>query len=81
MNFYMETKKFVLLDIDYITENNEAVIRLFGRICGTDDDELIIALDRSFKPYIYVLPYDVNACIDELSDLRTLKVEKSVKKI
>jgi DNA polymerase I len=76
----METKKFVLLDIDYITENNEAVIRLFGKLCGEDDDELIIALDRSFKPYIYVLPYDVNKCINELSELELRKVEKIRKK-
>ena len=80
MNFCMETKKFVLLDIDYITENNEAVIRLFGRISGEDDDEFIIALDKSFKPYIYALPYDVNECIDELSDLELKKVEKISKK-
>ena len=80
MNFCMETKKFVLLDIDYITENNEAVIRLFGRVYGKDDDEFIIALDKSFKPYIYVLPYDINECIDELSNLELKKVEKISKK-
>jgi DNA polymerase I len=77
----METKKFVLLDIDYITENNEAVIRLFGKLIGEDDEnESIISLDRSFKPYIYVLPYDVNECIDELSELELRKVEKIRKK-
>jgi len=30
----MDTKKFVLLDIDYITRNSLAVIRLFGKIIG-----------------------------------------------
>ncbi len=75
----METKKFVLLDIDYITENNEAVIRLFGKLTRENDDKSIIALDRSFKPYIYVLPYDIDECIHELSELELLKVERICK--
>ena len=46
----METKKFVLLDIDYITENNEAVIRLFGKPpLEENDDKSIIALRSKLK--------------------------------
>jgi DNA polymerase I len=72
----MENKKFVLLDIDYITKNNAAVIRLFGKITGEDHEGSIIALDKNFKPYIYVIPHDVDECINELSELELRKVDK-----
>ena len=68
----METKQFVLLDIDYITKNHTAVIRLFGRLIGENNGS-ITALDRSFKPYIYVQPHDFDDCINELSELKLLK--------
>jgi DNA polymerase I len=71
----METRKFVLLDIDYITKNSNAVIRLFGKLIG-ENEESIIAHDKSFKPYIYVHPNDIHACIKELSELELFKVEK-----
>ncbi|OPY22822.1 MAG: DNA polymerase [Methanobacterium sp. PtaU1.Bin242] len=76
----MESKKFVLLDIDYITENDEAVVRLFGRLIGEDSNQSIIALDKSFKPYIYVHPHDVEECITDLRELKVLKIEKVRKK-
>jgi len=76
----MESKKFVLLDIDYVTENDEAVVRLFGKLVGEEGNRSIIAKDKSFKPYIYVLPYDIEACITELEDLNIQKVEKVKKK-
>ena len=44
----METKKIVLNDIDYITFNDKAVIRLF--VIDPDSQENIIAYDDSFKP-------------------------------
>ena len=76
----METKKFVLLDIDYITKNRVAVIRLFGKLLGENNERSkIIVLDRSFKPYIYVHPHDFDDCTNELgglSELGLLKVEK-----
>jgi DNA polymerase I len=75
----MDTKKFVLLDIDYITKNNAAVIRSFGKLLGENEGGSIIALDRSFKPYMYVLPYDVEECIAELGSLNLLKIEKVIK--
>lgn len=76
----METKKFVLLDIDYITEDNEAIIRLFGKLTGEKSHRSIIALDKKFKPYIYVIPYDDEECLTELSKLEVLEVEKISKK-
>ena len=63
----METKKFVLLDIDYITKNRIPIIRLFGK---DENGESIMALDRSFRHYLYVLPYDVDDCINELKRIR-----------
>ncbi|MEN6552551.1 MAG: DNA-directed DNA polymerase [Methanobacterium sp.] len=72
----MITKKFVLLDIDYITRNQEPTIRLFGKLLGDNDQRHIITLDNSFKPYIYVVPHDFDDCIDELIDLGLNVVEK-----
>ena len=72
----MQTKKFVLLDIDYVTQNGEAVIRLFGKLVGENDQHRIIVLDKSFKPYIYVIPSDINACNHDLIKLGLSSVEK-----
>ncbi|MBM4241443.1 MAG: DNA polymerase, partial [Euryarchaeota archaeon] len=76
----METKKFVLLDIDYVTENNKPVVRLFGRECGNSSAESIIALDKNFKPYIYVIPNDMHLCIQQLDEMDIKNVEKLTKK-
>ncbi len=70
----------MLLDIDYVTENDQAVIRLFGKLTGENGGKHIIAMDRDFKPYIYVLPYDVGECIDDLNQLEVRKIEKVQKK-
>ena len=72
----METKQFVLLDIDYITKNRIPVIRLFGKLIEENGEgSKIIALDRRFKPYIYIHPNNVDDCIKELAVLE-LEVEK-----
>lgn len=71
----METKKFVLLDIDYITKNSKPIVRLFGRLIGAGKNGTIIAMDKNFKPYIYVLPSDLEGCINDLSGLGLSKVE------
>jgi len=74
----METKKFILLDIDYVTRYGRPIIRLFGKI--PDEDKSIIALDKNFKPYIYILPLDVEECIAELTGFELLKIEKQRKR-
>ena len=74
--FGMDTKKFLLLDIDYITERNEAVIRLFGKLIGEENELSIIAKDRSFKSYIYVLPFDEEVCIKELNELELRRTSR-----
>ncbi|HTX60998.1 MAG TPA: DNA-directed DNA polymerase [Methanobacterium sp.] len=76
----METKRFLLLDIDYVTENDVAVVRLFGKIRGEEENKSIIAKDRSFKPYIYVHPHEIEDCISELGELNLKKIEKVRKK-
>lgn len=76
----MESKKFVLLDIDYVTKNEEAVVRLFGKLVGEDGNRSIIAKDKNFKPYIYVLPHDIETCITDLEELNLQKIEKVEKK-
>lgn len=70
----------MLLDIDYITENDKPMVRLFGRLQGEDEDKSIIALDKSFKPYIYVLPYDVEECLSQLRELKLQKIKRVEKK-
>ncbi|EKF85279.1 DNA-directed DNA polymerase [Methanobacterium formicicum] len=78
----MITKKFVLLDIDYITRNHEPVIRLFGKLVGDNEEGHIIVMDKSFRPYIYVIPSDhsrLDDCTRQLSELKLLSVEKVIK--
>ena len=64
----MESRKFVLLDIDYITEDDKAVIRMFGRLKGDEEGQSIIVLDKNFKPYIYVLPLNPEQCLADLNE-------------
>lgn len=73
----METKEFILLDIDYVTRNGSAVIRLFGKLL---DGRSIIALDKSFKHYMYMLPVVVDDCMNDLSEFDLLKIEKQRKR-
>lgn len=72
----MTTEKFILLDIDYVTRNREPIIRLFGKLLGDNEQRHIISLDNSFKPYIYVIPFDFDICISELRGLGLSVVEK-----
>ena len=43
-----------LIDADYITENERAVVRLWCK----DEDGIFIVYDRNFTPYFYVIPYE-----------------------
>lgn len=70
----------MLLDIDYITRNSKPVVRLFGKLLGENERRSIIALDKNFKPYIYVLPHDVEECLTELTELKVGKIERVLKK-
>jgi DNA polymerase I len=70
----MESKRFVLLDIDYITEDDKAVIRLFGKLKGAEEGESIIALDKGFKPYIYVVPYNAEECVEDLNEFDDIEM-------
>jgi DNA polymerase, archaea type len=76
----METKRMVLLDIDYVTEGEKPVVRLFGREIGYEGARSIIVLDRSFQPYIYVEPYDPEICLGQIEELDVLQVEKERKR-
>jgi len=75
----MEKRNIILLDIDYITHEEKAVVRLFGKKKAKDgktSEKRIIALDDTFEPYIYVIANDMEQCKE---DLKTLNPE--VKKI
>lgn len=77
----METKRFILLDIDYVSENGLPVVRLFGKERGKDEGRSIIALDRHFRPYIYVIPHgDMEKCIQQIETLEIDEVRKVQKK-
>lgn len=70
----MKTKRFILLDIDYLTKLGKPIIRLFGKIPG--ENKSIIALDKNFYPYFYVIPHDFKECMADLEQFRVLKIEK-----
>lgn len=73
----METKRFILLDIDYVTENGRPVVRLFGKESSGEEGRSVIALDRHFRPYVYVIPEgNIEDCA---SQLRTLEVDEVVR--
>lgn len=74
----MQTKTILLNDIDYVTRNDKAVIRLFGT--DPESNENIIAYDNSFVPYMYVLPYDIDECLVQLRDLglENLELESKI---
>jgi DNA polymerase, archaea type len=68
----MENRNIILLDIDYITYEEKAVIRLFGKEkdeSGKTGEKKIIALDDTFEPYIYVIPNDIEQCQEDLKNL------------
>ena len=64
----MQEYTFCLLDIDYILEDNRPVIRIFGR---TDKGKSIVAFDKSFKPYFYVLAKDPEKTAKDLKELKS----------
>ena len=76
----METKNIILLDIDYITNDEKAVVRLFGKMKGDKEGKNIIAIDDSFEPYIYVISDDFKTCTKELEELNPEKIEIVEKK-
>jgi len=73
----METKKIVLNDIDYITFNDKAVVRLFG--IDSDSQENIIAYDDSFLPYMYVLTDEIEETTSQLKQLDLDNIELETK--
>lgn len=50
-----------LLDVDYVTENDRAVVRLWCK----DDRGVFVAYDRNFLPYFYV----IGCSADKISNL------------
>ena len=56
----MIKRNIVILDIDYITEDEKPVIRLLAREVNKENPKKIIALDYNFTPYFYIEPNDIN---------------------
>jgi len=81
----MEKRNIILLDIDYITHGEKAVVRLFGKEKlenGKTSEKKIIALDDTFEPYIYVIANDMKQCQEDLENLdsKVKKIETVQKK-
>ncbi len=70
----------LLLDVDYITKDNKAILRLFLR----DSEKAFVVYDENFEPYFYVFPKDsldnTKKDIENLNDKRIIKIEKCKKK-
>lgn len=69
----METKRFLLMDVDYVTRYGQPVIRLFGKMIP--GNRSIIARDPNFQPYLYLLPFHAEECITELTEFKLPKIE------
>ena len=70
-------QKVIVLDIDYVLDNNEPVVRLFAK----DKDKSIILIDNRFKPYLYVVSKEIDLTIKLIkSELEVYDVEKVIKK-
>lgn len=71
-------KEVVVLDIDYVTEDEKPVIRLFAK----ENENNVILIDDSFEPYLYVIPADdMDECKSQIiEEIPDVKVEHVVKK-
>lgn len=70
----MIEREMIVLDIDYITENDKPIIRLLGREPG-ENPKKIIAFDNSFEPYFYIETKDLNQCLKDLEKYDTKNIE------
>ncbi len=62
-----------LIDADYITENERAVVRLW---CKDDEGRDVVVFDRKFKPYFYLIPFDNELAPSEIEKVGVVKGEK-----
>lgn len=69
----MEKKNIVLLDIDYVTDNDKAVVRLFGKETVDNKTNHIIAIDRTFEPYLYAVPKNMEKAKQQLKEIDVVK--------
>lgn len=72
--------KFFPVDIDYVIQDNKAVIRLFGR---SVDGKQICVIDDSFEPYFFVTGNPDVASLQQLkeNEFSVIRVEKVRKKL
>lgn len=74
----MVKRNIVILDIDYVSHEDKAVIRLFAK--GENGKEIIV-IDDSFEPYLYVEPaYGLEEAILDIETLDVLRIEEIEKK-
>ena len=69
----MEKKNIVLLDIDYVTDDDKAVIRLFGKETVNNQTNHIIAIDRTFEPYLYAVPTNMEKAKQQLGEIDVIE--------
>ena len=71
-------RNVVILDIDYIIQDEKPFIRLFSK----DKNKNIVLIDDSFRPYLYVVPLeDIETTKKEINDnFENLELEVVTKK-
>lgn len=71
-------RNVVILDIDYVIQDEKPFIRLFSK----DKNKNIVLIDDSFRPYLYVVPLeDIETTKKEINDnFENLELEVVTKK-
>lgn len=71
-------KDVVILDIDYVTVDEYPIVRLFTK----ENENKVILIDDSFRPYLYVLPVgNTESCREEVQEaIPDVDIEVVVKK-
>ncbi len=67
-----------LLDVDYISESGEPVIRMWIK----KEDKNILALYRDFEPYFYAVPSNsLNKCIEDINSLQASRYNNKIEPV
>lgn len=65
--------KFLLLDVDYGLLGDDLYVILYGR---TENGKRIVVLDKTYKPYFYVLPTSAERAKEEIEEVLRREKQK-----
>jgi DNA polymerase I/DNA polymerase-2 len=73
-------QKLLILDSDYILEDNKGIVRLF---CKDEKGKTVLILDSTFEPYFYSLPSKgkTEALKKKIEKIDTKKLETKIMKV